>query len=445
MPLNVKKFGVSWVLVFIFIFTVFAQTPTSGDVMRDRITKVKAMVALKQFTAAIYELEGIRRETNDATINNAAQVMLMNCYLEQADYKRAQVLLTELYNAQKANKPNANYYAVAAQVVKGARNQLDRYKSLGLSINDRNLPVNAVADIDKMRETVETVVTQSKELGANKKDASTAMALLEEATNARSGLARDNYDSKRWKEEVADARESLMNTRSVVNAVDDSGMQNAATNTVAPNPNAPKISETSTASIVPISTTTNAANNQFKTEPVKTEAPKTTEALAQNNKTEQVKAPENTTQSVPNLTNQVAQTPNTETPTLSVQTPTRNRRVQSGDAQTVQPTPNQNSTETSVADQKSDAPMTVGSLVEYATERINPTYPPAAKSMRMTGIVRVEVVVSEDGKVSVENTTGPSMLQRAALDAVKRWKFKPFTRDGQPVKAKGYVNFNFNL
>jgi protein TonB len=55
-------------------------------------------------------------------------------------------------------------------------------------------------------------------------------------------------------------------------------------------------------------------------------------------------------------------------------------------------------------------------------------------------------MVDEQGQVSaVQNSSGPSLLQRAATDALKKWRFKPFTKDGQPVKAKGFVNFSFNL
>ena len=445
MPLNVRKFGASLFLVLFFAFGIFAQAPTSADVMRDRITKVKTMVAVKNYTAAIYELEGIRRETNEPAVNNVVQVMLMSCYLEQCDYKRVQTLLTETFNAQKTNKPNADYFSVAGQVVKGARAQLDRYKSLGLSISDRNLPIDAVADINKMREMVETVVDQSKTLGnLSSKNSPTAMALLEEATNARTSLARDDYDAKRWKEEVADARESLMASRSVINAVDDSAMQtNAASarSAVVPNSNPGVVqSNETTASIIPVSNT----DTQVNPEPIKTETAKATETFAQTENIEKIKTPEKET--VPETTKQTAQTPNTNAGnvTPNVKSPSRSRLVQ----KTVLSTPvNSNAPrpETAADAPNSNSPLAIGSLIEYATEKVNPTYPPAAKTMRMTGVVRVEVLVNEDGQVSVENTIGPKMLQSAALDAVKRWKFKPFLRDGQPVKAKGFVNFNFNL
>jgi periplasmic protein TonB len=45
----------------------------------------------------------------------------------------------------------------------------------------------------------------------------------------------------------------------------------------------------------------------------------------------------------------------------------------------------------------------------------------------------------------VQKASGHAMLQSAAKEAVRKWKFKPFMRDGQPVKATGFVNFNFNL
>jgi periplasmic protein TonB len=66
--------------------------------------------------------------------------------------------------------------------------------------------------------------------------------------------------------------------------------------------------------------------------------------------------------------------------------------------------------------------------------------------MRATGVVKVEVTIDENGEVTqIQKASGPTLLQAAAKDAIRKWKFRPFVRDGQPVKAIGFVNFNFAL
>lgn len=459
MPLNVRLLGAVVFLVLFSVVGVLAQSTTSADVMRGRVTKAKAFIAVKNYNAAIYELEGIRREINDPTVHSVVNVMLMNCYLEQGDYKRAQGFLNELFKAQTANKPNAaqNYLAVAAQVVKGARSQQERYKSLGLMMNDRNLTPDAIADVEKMRETIEIVITQSKAISADKKNAdkkkaSDAFALVEESSNARIALARDDYDARRWKEEVADAREGLMSSRStVLNAAGDdpvTGGSTVASNqpvytNSTPTTNTTTLRPETQPSLIPTSNqvapktenTTEAAKNNVRLEPVpnneqqqtvttpeKTVAETTTETVAEKPLTPNVNPAVNTADNAPKV-------------------PTRERRVNTPNTETVA----QNSNQTAKVDGE-DTPLQVGSLVEYATQKVNPVYPPQAKTLRMTGVVKVEVTIDEQGQVAaVQNSTGPSLLQRAAADALRKWKFKPFTKDGQPVKAKGFVNFNFNL
>ncbi|HEY0428376.1 MAG TPA: TonB family protein [Pyrinomonadaceae bacterium] len=420
MPLNVRRFLAFIFLVFVSFYTVNAQT--SADVMRARVAKAKAYIAVKNFNAAIYELEQIRRESNDATVGSVVNVLLMNSYLEQGDYKRAQDFLNEL---AKPNKPNAaaNYLAAAAQVVKGAKNQIERYRALGLSVADRNLPVEATQDLDKMRQTLETVVEQSKTLGKDKTQTANAMALLEEATAARGALAKDDYDANRWKNEAADAREQLADSRSVViSAVNDTPSDVPNSNTVASNNN-PSSSNTALFPVptqnVPLNNTSQTSNSTSSTNPyVKTETPAEKPVVNDTPKEESKK------------TDDAAQTT----------TPTENPN--SGRTRVVPKT--ENKTETVAAN--SANPLDVGSLLEYATQKVNPIYPQQAKTIRQTGVVKVELVIDERGQVaSVEKLSGPSLLKGAAEDAVKKWKFRPFMRDGQPVKATGFVSFNFNL
>jgi len=66
--------------------------------------------------------------------------------------------------------------------------------------------------------------------------------------------------------------------------------------------------------------------------------------------------------------------------------------------------------------------------------------------MRATGVVKVEVIVDENGDVTeVKKAEGHQLLQAAAKDAIRKWKFRPLMRDGQAVRASGFVNFNFTL
>ena len=192
MPLKVRRIYTS-VLLVLFSFITFSQaqqigTPTSGDVMRERISKAKAYIAVRNYAAAIYELENIRKESNDAALQGGVYVLLMNSYLEQGNYKRAQEFLSEFYTAQKRSKPNSSAYyrAVAGQIVKSARDRVERYRALGLSVSDRTLPLEATNDLEKMRETLEIVITQSKDIATEKTKTADAMALLEEASNSRS-------------------------------------------------------------------------------------------------------------------------------------------------------------------------------------------------------------------------------------------------------------------
>ncbi len=439
MSLNIRQTYTSFVLIFIFAFLISVQAQTSGDVMRGRVAKAKAFIAVRNYNAAIYELENIRRETGDPTVNGVINVLLMNSYLEQSDYKRAQEFLKELSSPQKLKNPNASasYFAVAGQVVKGARSQLERYRALGLSVSDRNLPLEAATDIEKMRETLEMVVAQSKTLSTDKTQTSNAMALLEEATGARSGLARDDFDVTRWKNETADARETLANSRSVVvNAVNETNAPIVKTEAAAANNSINNSNTTVAATTAPPQT-----NTVFQ--PVlnaSTEKPKISQTVAANNKTE-TPATADTKQPT-----QIAGAQNTE----NKSTPVRSRRVETAAAENSSSQNNNTITQTSIAanteTSKETTPIKVGSLIEYATKKTNPVYPVSAKTLRMTGVVKVELVIDETGQVAeVAKTSGPAMLQRAATDAVRKWKFKPFVRDGESVKAMGFVSFNFSL
>lgn len=81
-----------------------------------------------------------------------------------------------------------------------------------------------------------------------------------------------------------------------------------------------------------------------------------------------------------------------------------------------------------------------------ATSKTQPDYPPVARQFRVEGNVELEAVIGETGKVEKVNVvSGNAMLTRAAAEALKGWKFTPFTEDGKPVRALAPISFTFKL
>jgi TonB family protein len=73
--------------------------------------------------------------------------------------------------------------------------------------------------------------------------------------------------------------------------------------------------------------------------------------------------------------------------------------------------------------------------------RVAPLYPEIAKRLRIFGEVRLEATVDAQGKVkNVKPVSGNHMLELAAEDAVRQWKFAP--GDGDAVVT---VSVNFSL
>ena len=80
---------------------------------------------------------------------------------------------------------------------------------------------------------------------------------------------------------------------------------------------------------------------------------------------------------------------------------------------------------------------------------VKPDYTPEARKQGIQGRVEMSVVVKDDGSVgevtvtkSLDQTYG---LDDQAVNAMKKWQFKPGTRDGKPVAVRVYVEMTFNL
>lgn len=425
-----------------------AQAPTSGDVMRERIMKAKAFIAIRNYNAAIYELENIRKETADPAVQSVTNVLLMNSYLELGDYKRAQDFLSKFYTEQKTTKAGAlaAYSAIAGQVVAGARNRAERYKVLGLDPTNRLLPLEALNDLEKMRETLELVITESKDMGQTPAKTKEAMAILEEASDSRAMLARDTYDAKKWRDEVGDTREAMTTgNMKVLTATTEDGVNGdvAQRNTPQNGSGQPAANTANTvqqpAAQPSASQPSNDANAPAARPRMIRDATPADTNTAKNDVP--VYVPASTTSQPDKLIQKTVMSQPVNQPTVSEPTQQKPQDKAKNDAAKI--VKNDSNASTAAGDKPIDLG---GSLLSYATSKPSPVIPPTAKVMHASGVVQINVTVDEKGDVvEVGKISGPSLLQSAAKDAIKKWKFKPYTRDGQPVKTIGYVSFNFAL
>ncbi|MFN2491711.1 MAG: energy transducer TonB [Pyrinomonadaceae bacterium] len=91
-------------------------------------------------------------------------------------------------------------------------------------------------------------------------------------------------------------------------------------------------------------------------------------------------------------------------------------------------------------------PVSGGVLNGIAINLPAPIYPEAARRLRVSGLVVVEVVVDETGKViSAQANSGPASLRDVAVQAALRARFSPTKLSGQPVKVSGVINYKFSL
>lgn len=83
---------------------------------------------------------------------------------------------------------------------------------------------------------------------------------------------------------------------------------------------------------------------------------------------------------------------------------------------------------------------------QHLVTRVDPLYPPLARSGQVQGTVRLGITITESGSVTdLVYVSGHPLLARAARDAVSQWKYKPFTKDGKPTAVRTTVEVSFSL
>jgi protein TonB len=90
----------------------------------------------------------------------------------------------------------------------------------------------------------------------------------------------------------------------------------------------------------------------------------------------------------------------------------------------------------------------VGGNVQSAKmiRQVQPTYPQIAKTAHVSGTVLLHAIISKDGSVQeLQYVSGPPLLMKAAMDAVREWRYQPTLLNGEPVEVETTISVIFSL
>jgi protein TonB len=88
--------------------------------------------------------------------------------------------------------------------------------------------------------------------------------------------------------------------------------------------------------------------------------------------------------------------------------------------------------------------LTAAEALAAVVSKVVPDYPAIARQMKLSGSVELEATIDEEGGVQgVTTVKGNPILAKSAIDALKRWKFKPTKSEGKAVKAVANFTISF--
>jgi len=87
-----------------------------------------------------------------------------------------------------------------------------------------------------------------------------------------------------------------------------------------------------------------------------------------------------------------------------------------------------------------------GVMEGLVLKRVQPRYPTQALQMRIQGSVQLQATITKTGDIgNLKVVSGDAVLARAAQEAVKQWKYKPYYLNGDPVQIETQILVNFKL
>jgi periplasmic protein TonB len=94
------------------------------------------------------------------------------------------------------------------------------------------------------------------------------------------------------------------------------------------------------------------------------------------------------------------------------------------------------------------ARIRVGGNVQAAAlvSQAKPEYPMIAKTAHVSGTVILHAIIAKDGSIQeLQYVSGPPLLMKSAMDAVKQWRYKPTQLNGDAVEVDTTISVVFSL
>jgi TonB family protein len=89
-------------------------------------------------------------------------------------------------------------------------------------------------------------------------------------------------------------------------------------------------------------------------------------------------------------------------------------------------------------------PISQGITGGVLTHKVQPVYPPEARRMHVQGSVVIDATVTPQGQVDeLKLVSGDPLLAQAAMDAVRRWRYTPYSLNGQPIAKETRITVSF--
>lgn len=113
-------------------------------------------------------------------------------------------------------------------------------------------------------------------------------------------------------------------------------------------------------------------------------------------------------------------------------------------------TPSPASADSSPASDQNGAPsrlrVSQGVMEGMIVHKVDPVYPPEAKSNRITGDVILQATIGKDGRIhNLRAVSGHPVLVEASIGAVQQWRYRPFTLKGEPVEVETTIKIQFHM